>query len=114
MIAMTWWAVNSAKIELPEAEFRDIADTLERQMANWNPGSVAGFSDLNKFIQGYEHEYRKMVESREVFDFTKLLVGTWLRWNLTDKAKCEDVAELANMLGHLVYSCVGGFWSGQK
>lgn len=114
IVAMSWWAVNSAKIELPEPDFREIADTLERQMADWNRGGIAGFSDLDKFIQGYEQQYRKMVEPREVIDFTKLLVGIWLLWNLTNKAKFNDEVALANMLGNLVYECVAGYWNVQK
>ena len=111
MVAMAWWAINSAKIEIPEGEFPNIADTLERQLANWNPRSVSGFSDLNKFIKGYEPQYQNLVDLREVTDFTKVLVGTWVVWNLTNKAKLDDEAEVASLLGNLVYKSIAGYWN---
>jgi hypothetical protein len=112
IVAMTWWAVNLAKVTLPPAEFKIVARSLEQQVGEWNPGAIAGFSDLNNFVRMYDSEFQKLTDLSEVIDFTKLVVGTWLLWNLTNKAKFSDEAELAGMLGHTVYSSVAGCWEG--
>ena len=66
------------------------------------------FSDLNAFVQGYEAQYQKMTAPKEVLSFTKLIVGTWLLWNLTNKANLNDESELAGMLGETVLLSVAG------
>jgi len=112
IVAMTWWAVNLAKLNLPQAKFTKAARCLEEQSGQWNVGVIPCFSDLNSFIQRYEQQYQKMTAPKEVLEFTKLIVGTWLLWNLTNKANFNDETELAGMLGHTVYECVAGCWQG--
>jgi hypothetical protein len=110
MVAMAWWTVNSARIELPKSDFDSVADILEQRIAEWNRGTVPAFSDLNNFVCRYDSEYQKISDIQKVVDFTKLLVGTWVLWNLTNKARFEDEAALATMLGRLVHASVAGYW----
>ena len=110
VVAMTWWAVSQARSSLPASDFEQVTELLEKQLAQWNAGAVAGLSDLNDFIKSYESQYQSMTEADEVVRFTEMVVGGWLLWNLTNKAALADEAEIAYMLGHAVYRCVNGYW----
>jgi hypothetical protein len=110
VVAMTWWAVSQARSSLAASDFEQVTELLEQQLSRWNAGAVAGLADLNEFIKAYGAQYQSMTEVDEVVRFTKMVVGGWLLWNLTDKATLADEAEIAYMLGHGVYRSVDGYW----
>jgi len=108
VVAMTWLAVNSAKLELPETDFIEVSNILEKETRSWNHGASIGFFDLDKFIQEYMPKYKDSIKPpHDLLNFT---IGTWLLWNLTNKAPLKDSAELANMLGNNVHASIAGYW----
>ncbi len=110
MVAMAWWAVSSARIELPDSKFKSVALKIEQGIQNWNRGGISALEDLNKFICKYDSDYQNILDIKKIEDFTKILVGTWILWNLTNKNEFEDEADLAAMLGKLVHESVTGYW----
>jgi hypothetical protein len=108
--AMSWWAVNLAKLQLPAAHFKNAVACIEQEIGQWNAGLIECFSDLNGFVQLYDAQYQQITDPDEVVPLTKFIVGLWLLMNLTDKATFNDEAELAGMLGHHVYECIVGCW----
>lgn len=110
-VAMNWWAVTFAKLNLPSKEFSVVADILETKLTEWNNGTIGAFTDLNNFIKAYNADYEKITDIKEATDFTILLVGTWMLWNLTEKKSFNDEARLSRMLGQAAYSLARSFIS---
>ena len=110
MVAMAWWSVNAARLKFPKSEFEKVADIIERHIAEWNRGTVPAYADLNQFVCRYKTEYVKISDPDRLVGFMKLLVGTWLLWNLTDKTKFKDEAQLATTLGAVAHECGAGYW----
>lgn len=111
VIGLTYWAINSARLSLPQNEFHLVRDILKSNLSGWNRGALPTFSDLIKFVASYDLELKKISNRTESMDFVKLLVGTWLLWNLTNKAKIPDEGQHASMLGAIVHGWTVGYWN---
>jgi hypothetical protein len=109
-IAMVWWAISEAKITLSKTEYPALIDIIEESLVRWHPKAIDAYKDLNKFICMYDKDFQSFTSIKETIDFTKSLVGTWLIWNITNKAKLEKEAEIASALGYLTYSVITGYW----
>jgi len=110
IVAMTWWAIQHATATLPPDEWELAAATLDVQVAEWNAGAHGALADLARFVSMHEQSVDSFADVPAAVAHTKRVVGTWLLWNLTNKATFADEAELASMLGHVVYQCVDGYW----
>lgn len=109
-IAIIWCAVSEMKIYLPEKEWRELLKIIEEQTIKWNPVSTNAIKDLNNFMASYKNKIDDPSSLEEAMRFTRLLVGTWIIWNLTEKAKIQDEAEISNAIGTVIYNSVNGYW----
>lgn len=113
IVAMVWWAVSMLKLE-KKNESDGLCNIVESELTKWHPQGLGAFVDLNKFMTIYKKHYDTLTTPKEILDVSKLLCGTWITWNLTNKTKIKNEAEVSSALGHFVYGAVEGYWDEGK
>lgn len=110
-VAILWCAISEMKIQLSEHEYDKLSTIIEEQCIEWQPQSLVAIKDINNFLASYKNKLNEITSLEEAARFTRLLVGTWTVWNLTEKSKIQDEAEIAGAIGYVIHNSIKGYWT---
>jgi glycerol kinase len=83
---------------------------VQRSLADWHPAAIAAYEDLHRFVIDKLPKGNDKAQRREILE---LSVGTWIVWNVTDKAKLANEFEIISAVASLVAREFTGYWQQQ-